>query len=279
MNNVSFPPLPLSEWHDTRDTLRGYAQLLGKIRQSLTPPQPHWWHVSLRVADTGLTTTPMLIPGTEDTVELRLDLLNHNLVIEQSRARGAPATLALSGQSIREFRDQVLERFAAMGVQPEIDRSLFDSDQPGVYDPTAVTRYFQVARAIDAILKQFQGELAGKTSPVQLWPHHFDLSLVWFSGRKVPDVDPADEEYADEQMAFGFSTGDEGFPAPYIYITAYPWPEQLSDMPLPAPARWHLETWKGALVMYDALREFSDPATALLSVLRAAQQAAASLMR
>lgn len=277
MNNVSFPPLSLSEWRDTRDTLRGYAQLLGKIRQSLTPPQPHWWHVSLRVTNSGLTTTPMPIPGTEDTVEIRLDLLNHNVIIEHSR-QVTPDTLALSAQSIREFRDQVLERLAAMDVRPAIDRSLFDSDQPGVYDRAAVTRYFRAASAIDGILKQFKSELSGRTSPVQLWPHHFDLSLVWFSGRKVPDVDPADEEYSDEQMAFGFSTGDEGIPEPYIYITAYPWPEQLGDMSLPAPALWHLETWKGALIMYDALREFPDPAATLLDVLRAAQKAGASLM-
>ena len=29
----------------------------------------------------------------------------------------------------------------------------------------------------------------------------------WFSGRLVPGQDPANAEYADEQMNFGFSTG------------------------------------------------------------------------
>jgi len=33
-----------------------------------------------------------------------------------------------------------------------------------------------------------------------------DVSMNWFSGRLVPDIDPADEESADEQLNFGFVT-------------------------------------------------------------------------
>ena len=43
--------------------------------------------------------------------------------------------------------------------------------------------------------------------PVVLWPHHFGLAVLWFSGHPAPDQDPANAEYADEQMNFGFSTG------------------------------------------------------------------------
>jgi hypothetical protein len=48
-----------------------------------------------------------------------------------------------------------------------------------------VERYWQALAQIDILLKQFRGELREETSPVQLWPHHFDLSLVWFSGRRA----------------------------------------------------------------------------------------------
>lgn len=59
MTHNTFPPLPLSSWRATRDTLAGYSQVVGKIRRALTPPQKHWWHASLHVSAAGLTTTPV----------------------------------------------------------------------------------------------------------------------------------------------------------------------------------------------------------------------------
>jgi hypothetical protein len=47
--NGGFLSLQLDEWQETRDALQSYARVVGKIRQALTPPQKHWWHVSLRL--------------------------------------------------------------------------------------------------------------------------------------------------------------------------------------------------------------------------------------
>jgi len=142
-----------------------------------------------------------------------------------------------------------------------------------------VEDYWQTLSQIDLLLKQFRGELREECSPVQIWPHHFDLSLVWFSGRLVPDVDPADAENADEQMAFGFSTGDEGIPEAYFYITAYPWPQGLTDVKLPDGASWQTEGWKGAVLTYEQLLEKEAPKDALLHFWRTVQAAGAALMR
>jgi len=43
--------------------------------------------------------------------------------------------------------------------------------------------------------------------PVVLWLHHSDLADLWFSDHLLPGQDPANVEYADEQMNLGFSTG------------------------------------------------------------------------
>jgi hypothetical protein len=114
---------------------------------------------------------------------------------------------------------------------------------------------------------------------VQLWPHHFDLALLWFSGRLVPGQEAADEESADEQMNFGFSTGDEGIANPYFYATAYPWPEGMAEGVLPAGASWNEQGWRGALLMYDVLVEQENPKEYLLSFLRAAQAAGSGRMK
>jgi hypothetical protein len=103
--------------------------------------------------------------------------------------------------------------------------------------------------------------------------------MLWLSGRKVPGVDPADEENADEQMNFGFSTGDESMPAPYFYITAYPWPAGIVEAPLPAEAVWYTKSWKGALLMYESLVGVEQPEEKLLAYLRAAYRAGSNLMK
>jgi hypothetical protein len=275
MSNNPFPPLPLADWQPTLETLQGYAQLTGKVRRALTPRQKHWYHVSLRVGVNGLTTTP--IPAGPDTFEMVLDLIAHEVVI--STSRGDRWQQPLHGQSKAELCDAALAALAGMGIEPEIDRGLFDDTTPGTYDRQAVERYFRAMVQIDSVFKQFKGELREETSPVQLWPHHIDLAMLWFSGRLVPGVDPADEENADEQMNFGFTPGDAGIPAPYFYITAYPQPDGLTDTPLPADATWTTESFTGAVLMYEALTTAADPAGKLLDFLRTVQRAGAGLMK
>lgn len=278
-SSLKFPALPLPAWQPTRDTLQGYSKVLGKIRRALTPPQSHWAHVSLRVAPHGLTTTAMPMPGSEGaTFKINLDLLQTPQV-RMATSLGQSWTQLLIGQPLSQFCDSVLMALADMGINPEIDRSLFAIDTPGVIEAEAVTTFWQALTSIHTVMQGFKAELPGETGPVQLWSHHFDLALLWFSGRKVPGVDPNNEEYADEQMNFGFSTGDEGMPEPYFYATAYPWPEQIVAAALPAGAEWFTASWKGGLLRYESLLKTADPAEQLLAYLRAVHQAGSNFMR
>ena len=275
MSNNIFPPLTLAEWQPTLQTLQVYAKLVGKIRRALTPPHKHWFHVSLRLAANGLTTTP--VPAGDKTFDLTLDLTAHRLIITTSR--GEQWLKPLTGQSASQFMEETLTALGAMGIHPEIDRSPFSDAAPGTYDRAAVERYWQALSQIDALFKQFRGELRQETGPVQLWPHHLDLAMLWFSGRLVPGQDPGNAEYADEQMNFGFSPGDSGIPNPYFYITAYPLPKGLTGAPLPGDAVWHTEGFTGAILMYESLVNSDSPAATLLTFLRRVQQAGAELMR
>ena len=148
----------------------------------------------------------------------------------------------------------------------------------GVYEAAAAERYWQAARQVDMLLKQFRGEQRRETSPVQLWPHHFDWAMSWFSGRTVPGVDANDAGAADEQMAFGFSTGDETIAEPYFYVTAYPFPDQLPNAALPEDAVWHSEGFSGAVLAYATLVDAQNPAQKLLAYWRETLAAGQRLM-
>lgn len=274
MTNTDFPPLGLSQWRDTRDTLHGYSRLLGKIRAACAPEQKHWWHVTLHAEATGLTTTP--IPMGDFVFSLSLDVVTHRLVITTSC--GAAWSQALVGQSLATLSDTTLTALAAMGVEPELDPSQFSENRPGTYHKPAVAQYWKAAAQIDGVLKRFKGTLRQETSPVHLFPHHFDLSVNWFSGRLVPGIDPQDEENADEQMNFGFSTGDEAIADPYFYITAHPMPGGFTDATLCAGARWHTEGFSAAIMMYERLVGDDTPRETLFEFFRSTHHAIARLM-
>ena len=275
MADYLFPPLTLESWRPTLDTLQNYAKFIGKVRRAFTPRQKHWSHVSLRVDARGVTTTAIPIPP--DTFEMRLELTTHRLVVNTSR--GDEWVTPLAGQSPAHFMEAGLAALAGFGIEPDIDQSLFASTNHGAYDTAAVSRFWLTLAQLDAIFKQFRGELRQETGPVQLWPHHFDLAMLWFSGRLVPGQDPENEEYADEQMNFGFVPGDESIDEPYFYITAYPVPDGFTNTRLTGDAYWLTEGFTGAIMPYAALVDSGNADQKLLDFFRTVQHAGAALMK
>ena len=263
ISNSSFAMPPVS-WGESWPTLQVYAQVLGKVRRALAPRQKHWSHVSLRVSTTGLTTSPM--PHPPFLVELALDLVAHEWVYQSSK--GTAERRPLGGQSPAAFLAEVTAVLGRDGLHPEIDSAPFSDERVGVYDQAAVGEFATALRQIYMLMSQFRGELRGETSPIQMWPHHFDLAMLAFSGRLVEGQDPANEEYADEQMNFGFAPADASIPEPYFYITAYPFQPQLMETPLPTAAYWHTAGFTGAILPYAALTTAEAPDQLLLGFWR-----------
>lgn len=272
----SLPQLRVAEWQPTRDTLHCYAQMMGALRARHMPRSKHWWHITLSVSARGLITTPFPLGGR--SVELGLDLVAHQMTLACSD--GQSAALSLIGQSARGLRDALAAQFTAMDLAlGEDELKEFDDAAPLPYDAEAVARYRVAINWIDGCFKRFKGELREESSPVQIFPHHFDLAMNWFSGRIVPGSDPADEESADEQMNFGFVTGDSLHPEPYFYVTAYPVPAGWSDLKLPLGAQWQSDGWIGAILPYQRLLEVDKPNELLLNYLRSVRDHGAALMR
>lgn len=273
-----FPLLPLDEWQATRDTLQAYVMLMSRVRASLSPAEKHWAHDNTRVSGTGLTTTA--VPAGKKahvaSFEMRLDLTTHSFIIETSS--GHKFHSQLGGASPAVVYETTLATLQQLGIHPDVDAKLFKKDTTGTYDPVHATRFWQVLSRVHAVFQKFRAGLRQETSQVQFWPDHFDLALLWFSGRLVPEQDPTDPEWSDEQMNFGFSTGDEAMPEPYFYITAYPLPDGLATMSLPEGAVWHTERWQGALMPYEEIVGVARGEEKLLNFLRGVQVEGAKLM-
>ncbi len=257
---MTFPPLDRTQLEPTRDALHAYAQLLGAWLKQCRPKRKHWWHASLRPSVHGLTTGVVDGPV---AFELELDLTHSRL--HGTTATGARLTAPLEGQNAAEL-SRVVARFLAdagvdPGQQPEPPETAdFDyrADQAAIMG-TAL-------RAIAGALAELRASIAEETSPIQVWPHHFDLSMLWLPGEKIPGQDPADEEESDKQMNLGFVFGDAGIPDPYFYVTAYPTPAALADLDLPAGAGWRTEGFTGAVLMYETLLEQNAPRQHLLKL-------------
>lgn len=239
----------------------GYSRVLGALRRAFAPREKHWWHLSLALTARGLTTTPIHLPGL--TIEARLDFLDGHAALLGSDGRAE--RWYLSGMPGRRLAEFVGSSLSAWGATLELDPDDFGRDtlEPGAQ--RAGQEIFGVLSWAHALLQAFKARERGETSPVQLWPHHFDLALLWLTGRRLAGVDPADEETADEQMNFGFTFG-AGDERPYFYVTRYPGTADFPGVELPAFDSQHAAGWTGVRVDYDALREASDPFGRLLAL-------------
>ncbi len=278
MARFQFPPLPLQEWESTRNTLQRWVKVMSVIRGAFSPKEKHWWQDSLRVSVNGIETPPVPAPegSAAHTFAIHLNLAATRVEVHSST--GARRTLKMQAASAAAFFKKIQTGLKQCDVELSLDHEALHDETVGELNPEQVRRYWQALCQVDLLFKRFKAGLREESGPVRFWSDHFDLALLWFSGRRVPGQDPDDPEYADEQMNFGFSTGDEVIPEPYFYITAYPLPDALPALQLPPPARWQTKGWQGAVLPYAALVGASDPERTLLDFLQTVHAEARRLM-
>ena len=153
-----------------------------------------------------------------------------------------------------------------------------DDREHASYDPDAVHRFWRILDWTDGVFEEFSGWFCGKTSPVHLFWHSFDLAVTRFNGRRAPALPDADavtrEAYTHEVVSFGFWAGDANVREPAYYSYAAPEPAGLRDRPLrPDGASWSEQGL--ALLSYETVRTSADPRATLLEFLESAYQAGA----
>jgi len=286
MSEITFPDIPLDAWRPTKNTLHLYCQIVGKIRLAMHPRLNHWWHVPLYVSPRGLTTRT--IPYSGENFEIEFDFRDHALNISTSKGEFEDFAL-FDGLTVADFYSSLFANLAKLGIEPKIwsvpyeapSTTPFAEDvENKSYDKKYVEKFHQTLVVVDDILEEFRARFLGKSTPVHMFWHSFDLALTRFSGKKAPPIPEANmvtqEAYSHEVISFGFWFGDDKtVPAPAFYSYAAPEPAGLIEEPLaPSSAKWadsngaHL-----ALLMYDDIRTLADPGKAVLEFLESAYQA------
>jgi hypothetical protein len=270
-DNDAWPDIHVSRWSGTKRSLHLYAQMLGKIRLALSPPQPNWMFTPLYLTARGLTTG--FVPYGEGSVEVRLDVFDSRLTV--ARSNGEQSDVALVPvRAVAEIYDELSRLLRTIDVgcvistipQELPDRTPFDQDQrSSEYEPAAVQRWFRVATASAAEFDRWRTHFFGR-SGIQLWWGAFDVALLLFSGRRVSP--PTDRGYImrydldAELMNAGLYLGDEQN-APFFYGYIFPEPPEAQKLPIaPTSATWStaLHEW---VLPYEAVRTSGDPAAVI----------------
>ena len=257
-----FPDIDPAAVGPTRDALHDYARVLGAWLKACRPRRSHWWHASLRPSLTGLTTG---VVHAGITFELELDLRASRL-----RARtplGEEWTEALTGQSAVDLAAGVHTYLTGEGIDLEcVPDTEFSSESHDGFSSEQASRIAGAINSVSGAMSRFRAGLAEETSPIQVWPHHFDLSMLWLPGDKIPSEDPDDEEASDKQINFGLSFGDDAIDEPYLYVTAYPPVAGFQRRDLPGGAGWRDDGFRGVVLTYRALLDCADREQTLIEL-------------
>jgi hypothetical protein len=287
-DSSTWPPLPLTEWEETRDTLQLWTQMVGKIRMANTPQLNHWWNVPLYVSATGLTTSLIPHPG-GDAFQVDFDLSAHELVVVT--VSGSRRTLPLRSGPIAEFYRDLMRSLDDLGIATpiwpmpvEIDDAIpfLDDELHGRYDPEFAHRFWIALTRMTPVFEQFRSRFLGKASPVHLFWGALDLATTRFSGRPAPPHPGGApncgphvmlEAYSHEVSSLGYWPGGGGEGVFYSY--AYPRPAGYSDAEIqPGGAFWSEELGEFVLP-YEIVRTAVDPTDSLLAFAQTTYDAAA----
>lgn len=286
---TGWPDIPYEPWAETCTALHLYAQIVGKVRLSLTPWVNHAWHATLYVVPRGLTTGPIHAPT--GCFTLTFDMHGGQLVAEATD--GARSSFDLGPMSVAAFHDQVRKAveavggpFAIHGAPNELPEAIpfLQDTSPRPWDTDAVRRFHAALLRIVPVFEHFRTAFLGKVSPVHLFWGSFDLAVTRFSGRtapphpggipNLPDT-VTQEAYDHEVSSAGFWPGNGGAGAPMFYSYAYPVPDRFGDRTVtPTDAYWDAKLGE-FLLPYEAVRTSATPERTLMSFLRSTYDAAA----
>jgi hypothetical protein len=237
-----FAPLP-ADREPTRAALHAYAHGATALSRIHGIGHPQWWHVSLKLRPGALATDPVPLPG-GDVLEVRLDVHRHDVVMVTGAAEVASFSMR-DGASGTEMADGIIAVGAELGLEGSYDRTRFESEDPHSYDPAHAAVVMAAFTDAARVFAFHNASLQGTTSPIQLWPHNFDLATEWFGTKMVVH----DGRPLPTQLNLGFYPRDRA----YFYSNPWPFDESLLGAPLPHGAAWHTEGWQGTVLYHDQI--------------------------
>ena len=171
--------------------------------------------------------------------------------------------LPLDGHTLEEAFRWLEEEIAGLGrtLEPPLDRSADIEPHPvssGLPFSAADTDAFaelgawfgNAHRLLTAVADQNPG-----ASAVRCWPHHFDIATLI-------SLEPGGDAETARSIGAGLSPGDTGRPAPYFYVTPWPYPSPENLPDLEGGGTWNTAGWVGAVLEAATLLDGTggDPA-------------------
>ena len=276
MENPDWPALPYAEWAPTKKTVHLVAQMLGKTKLALAPPEPQWHHVRLFLDARGLATGA--VPCGSRTLSAGIDLFAATVWLAASDGRTATVQLG-HGRTVADIWAEYRGALGTLGVGADLwdkpqevaDVTPFSQNEhDGAFVAEHARRFHRALCSIDGVFGQFRSGFFGRGG-VQFWWGGFDLTVLLFNGRPAPAQD--DRGYImrydldAEHLNAGFWAGDDSAQSPAFYGYLVPRPPGCETAPIvPRYAGWveKLGEW---LMPYDEVRACPDPGRTILDFL------------
>lgn len=234
--NTDFSKFDITTLNATRSYLQDLSRVIGKAQQAFVSPQAHDWQRGLEVLDGTIVTKPL--PNTNKRIMMDL---NSGIV------EAGTQQWILGKITAPNLLTQIGQWLTSQGVADKPEHPEYVASG-AIYDKLQAQRMGQTLRWAKAIFEDTKQTITtGLTSPVLLYPHHFDLSLTWF---------PFDDNL---QMGLGFSFGDEYIEEPYFYVTAWPEPKDFGAIELSTPGVWFNDGFHGAVLRHADLIDLPSP--------------------
>jgi hypothetical protein len=235
--NSELPKLIYADLKLTRDYLQDASKVLGKLQQAFIPKSPHDYQYGLVVTMRGLSTQSFQING--QPVTALLDLVRHKL-------RLGDQNFSLREFPPAELLDQVKDWLNSNNINVNLDEPKFNGSDLS-YDNEQADNYAAALWWLQKQLSSVKDNIKnGTTSPILLYPHHFDLSLTHFNDDQT------------KQISLGFSSGDDNIAEPYLYLTSYP-DEKIATTNLISKAHLQTNGFNGMVLLYTYLQKSVNP--------------------
>ncbi|MAS34849.1 MAG: hypothetical protein CL610_12635 [Anaerolineaceae bacterium] len=253
-----------ADWKDAKTALHAASQILNAVRVASLDPLPNALRHSLRPIPAGATTGPLKAGGS-----LTLDYLQGAIIYAHDGTDSMP--VALNGNSQQSLFNTIVAAMTQTGHQLEPDRAKITSDEPFNLDLTQAQLYAEVQWRMFQMLAVVKASMYGPQHPLVLWPHGFDLSVLWFADGM--------DEGADLHLNIGFSPGTPDIGQPYVYFYAQPEVEDLRTH-IPRQFQW-ITGWHapGGYITYDQFATEREPETMLAELLIEVYRTASGMIR
>ena len=208
------------------ENIHPICMIIGELKQQLIKELPHFGHHGLFFQNDEITTGQL-----NNKTEIKINLLTGQLLYFHNE----------KGSFIDLKKDDILEKLKTITSNQNLKIS---TESLNNITDQELSEYHDFAKKASQILELFRMNLRGNFTLIHLWPHHFDLSLEWFTRNK------------DDQIGTGISPGDEQNSNPYLYMNPWPFNEKITNESLPI-GKWNTDGWNGIKVEWGEFKQLS----------------------